>query len=132
MFAVIDPKKILDKIKLHLLAHIREDIICFGPLVGVATEIFECFNAVFRMCSIYLNHRAPSRDMAQQLADQEGMRQRLTGGYWQSGDDKSWERAGLSVRRYLQEKPMLQQLYGWTDPTPLVPGKLFCYQFSIV
>jgi sterol desaturase/sphingolipid hydroxylase (fatty acid hydroxylase superfamily) len=91
MFAIIDPKKILDKIKLHLLAHIQEDIICFSPLVGVATEIFECLNAVFRMCSINSNHHAPSWDIAWQLADQEGMRQCLTGGYWQSGDDESWE-----------------------------------------
>ena len=81
-------------------------------------EIFECFNAVFRMCSIYSNHHAPSWDIAWQLADQEGTRQHLTGGYWQSGDDESWEQAGASVCGYLEEKPVLQQLYGWTDPAP--------------
>jgi hypothetical protein len=75
LFIVIDPKRIMDKVKLHLLVHIHQDVLQFGPLVGVATEIFECFNAVFRMCSIMSNHLAPSRDIAHQLADQEGMKQ---------------------------------------------------------
>jgi len=131
LFAVISPKKILDKIKLHLLAHIREDIIRFGPLVGVATEIFECFNAVFHMCSILSNHRAPSRDIAYQLADQEGMKHRLTSGFWPSSNDSStWECAGPAVRDFLTHKPLLQKLYGWTDPAPLIPGN-FAFQWCL-
>ncbi|KAJ6537601.1 hypothetical protein B0H10DRAFT_1857491 [Mycena sp. CBHHK59/15] len=43
-FALIDPSKIVTKIKLHLLAHTDEDTVEFGPLVGAATEIFESFN----------------------------------------------------------------------------------------
>ncbi|KAJ7327989.1 hypothetical protein DFH08DRAFT_916737 [Mycena albidolilacea] len=80
-FAVLDPTKILSKIKLHLLAHLGEDVAAFGPLIGVMTEAFECFNAIFRFCSILSNHRAPSRDIALQLADQEGLKHRLTGGW---------------------------------------------------
>ncbi|KAJ6607440.1 hypothetical protein B0H10DRAFT_2166796 [Mycena sp. CBHHK59/15] len=60
VFAMIDPSKIISKIKYHLLAHIDEDVVEFGPLIGVATEIFECFNAIFRFCSILSNHLAPS------------------------------------------------------------------------
>ncbi|KAJ7205461.1 hypothetical protein GGX14DRAFT_644635 [Mycena pura] len=81
-FAVLDPTKILTKIKLHLLAHLDEDVTAFGPLIGVMTEVYECFNAVFRYCSILSNHRAPSRDIALQLADQEGHKHRITGGWW--------------------------------------------------
>jgi hypothetical protein len=126
LFAVINPKEILDIIKLHLLAHIRKDIIQFGPLVGLAMEIFECFNAVFHMCSILSNHRAPSRDIVYQLADQEGMKHHLTGGFWLSSKDGStWECAGLAVHDFLTQKPLLQKLYGWTDPAPLIPGN-FC------
>ncbi|KAF7969711.1 hypothetical protein HWV62_22016 [Athelia sp. TMB] len=127
LFAEIDPSKIIEKIKLHILAHVREDILRFGPLVGVATEFFECFNVIFRMCSILSNHRAPSRDIAYQLADQEAMKHRLTGGHWRSelvSDSGSavWECAGPGVIDYLREKPLLQKLYGWTDPQPKAPG----------
>jgi hypothetical protein len=130
LFVIIYPKRILDKIKLHLLAHIQEDVLCFGLLVGIATEIFECPNAIFRMCSILSNHLAPSCDIAHQLADQEGMKHCLIGGYWPTHDDDlSWEHAGTAVCDFLHQKPMLQLLYGWTDPTPPVPGQLKC-QFA--
>jgi hypothetical protein len=44
--ALIDPSKLVAKIKYHLLSHLWEDIIHFGPMVGVATETFECFDAI--------------------------------------------------------------------------------------
>lgn len=125
---MIDPSKILTKIKLHLLAHTRADIIRFGPLVGVATESFECYNAIFRFCSIHSNHLAPSRDIAQQLAGQEGLKHRVTGGWWPSpsvGGD--WVRSGPLVRDYMQTQPMLQGLLGWKDPQPLVHGQPFSF-----
>jgi hypothetical protein len=122
--AVIDPSKILAKIKGHLLAHLRRDILRFGPLVGCSTEVFECFNAIFRFCSILSNHLAPSRDISRQLADQEGLKHRITGGWW-CAKDGSWERAGHNVRDFLQTRPILQGLIGWTDPKPLVPGSHF-------
>ncbi|KAJ7477831.1 hypothetical protein B0H11DRAFT_2234507 [Mycena galericulata] len=37
IFSLIDPSKIITKIKLHLLAHIDNDVIEFRPLVGVAS-----------------------------------------------------------------------------------------------
>ena len=102
LFVIMDLKRIMDKVKIHLLAHIWEDVLRFGPLVGIATEIFECFNAVFCMCSILSNHLAPSRDITHQLADQEGMKHRLTGGYWPSTDDNlPWERSGTGVCDFL-------------------------------
>ncbi|KAJ6632334.1 hypothetical protein B0H10DRAFT_1901754 [Mycena sp. CBHHK59/15] len=122
-FAVVDPTKILSKIKLHLLPHSEEDIVAFGPLVGVATEIFECFNAVFRFCSILSNHLAPSRDIALQLADQEGLKHRLTGGWWPTPEG-DWERAGPGVRAFLETRPVLQRLVGWSIHNPPIPGSV--------
>ncbi|KAJ7806807.1 hypothetical protein B0H14DRAFT_3767439 [Mycena olivaceomarginata] len=69
--AQIDPSKIMTKIKYHLLTHLDFDAIELGPLIAMATEIFESFNAVFRYCSIYSNHLAPSRDIAIQFGRQE-------------------------------------------------------------
>ncbi|KAJ6584218.1 hypothetical protein B0H10DRAFT_2168096 [Mycena sp. CBHHK59/15] len=119
-FTVLDPTKIISKIKLHLLIHTPEDIVAFGPLVGVATEIFECFNAIFCFCSILTNHLAPSHDIALQLADQEGHKHRLTGGWWPTTDG-NWERAGTGVRGFLHTHPVLQKLVGWT----VQPFKLY-------
>ncbi|KAJ7221530.1 hypothetical protein GGX14DRAFT_559018 [Mycena pura] len=113
-FAAIDPSKILLKIKLHLLRHLPNDARRFGPLVGVATELFESFNAVFRAASILSNHRAPSRDIALQLADQEGTRLRTLGGWWLDNESNEWKRAGPAVRQYIQRQPNLQRLLGWT------------------
>ncbi|KAJ3002188.1 hypothetical protein NUW54_g5983 [Trametes sanguinea] len=44
LFAEIDPSKIVEKIKLHVLSHAPEDVARFGPLLGVITESFESFN----------------------------------------------------------------------------------------
>lgn len=102
------------KLKLHLLVHLKGDILRFGPLVGVATETFECFNAIFRFCSIYSNHLAPSRDIAFQLASQEVLKYRLTGGWWLVGDG-TWKRPGPSVQNFIYDHPTLQALIGWTN-----------------
>ncbi|KAJ7925573.1 hypothetical protein B0H13DRAFT_1863032 [Mycena leptocephala] len=79
IFSLIDLSKIITKIKLHLLAHIDDDAAEFCPLVGVAADIFESFNAISRYWSILPNHLAPSCDIALQLGDQEGLKHRLTG-----------------------------------------------------
>ncbi|KAF8153401.1 hypothetical protein B0H34DRAFT_754825 [Crassisporium funariophilum] len=119
--ALIDPSKLVAKIKYHLLSHLREDIIRFGPLVGVATETFECFNAVFRYCSILSNHLTPSRDIAYQLAHQEVAKHTLSGGWWTSPGGK-WMRSGSAVRQFMGESSFLQALYGWPQVKTLVAG----------
>lgn len=118
--ALIDPSKLITKIKYHLLPHIREDIIRFGPLVGVATEVFECFNAIFRYCSILSNHLAPSRDIAHKLAAQETMKHFLSAGWWLT--DKHWVQPGSSIREYMISNPTLQTLCGWASDEVLIPG----------
>ncbi|KIJ90420.1 hypothetical protein K443DRAFT_686767 [Laccaria amethystina LaAM-08-1] len=121
LFAMVEPSKMTAKIKLHLLAHLKADILRFGPLLGVATESFECFNAIFRYCSIYSNHLTPSRDIAFQLASQEGLKHRLTGGWWKSVNGE-WEQSGPSLCNFIHASPTLQALVGWTTTEPLVNG----------
>ncbi|KAJ7275955.1 hypothetical protein C8J57DRAFT_1466570 [Mycena rebaudengoi] len=123
-FAVIDPSKIVSKIKYHLLPHIEEDVVEFGPLLGMITEIYECFNGVFRFCSILSNHLAPSRDIAIQLGDQEGLKHRLTGGFWACGENERWKRAGPGVRQFLAKHLILQRLLGWSEEKVLVHGEV--------
>jgi len=99
------------KLKYHLLVHLREDILRFGPLVGVATETYESFNAIFRLCSVLSNHLAPSRDIALQLADQEVVRHLLAGGSWLSSDGR-WKTSGPLVTRFFSETGLIQTLLG--------------------
>ncbi|KAF8140706.1 hypothetical protein K438DRAFT_1531072, partial [Mycena galopus ATCC 62051] len=122
IIAQIDPSKIMTKIKYHLLAHIDLDAIRLGPLIGVATEIFESFNAVFRFCSIYSNHLAPSRDIAIQLGQQETVKHQLTGGRWLAKSTGDWQVAGAGVRNFIEKHPILQRLVGWTPEKPLKHG----------
>ncbi|KAF7368224.1 hypothetical protein MVEN_00142300 [Mycena venus] len=96
IFAALDPTKILAKNKLHILTHAKADI---------------------------LRH-APSRDIAHQLAHQEGLKHRLTGGWWLSSSTGNWECAGWAVRDFLSQRPILQSLLGWTSPTELEQGSV--------
>ena len=129
LFAMIDLSKMTSKIKLHLLVHLKADILRFGPLVRVATEVFECFNAIFRYCSIFSNHLAPSRDIGFQQASQEGLKHRLTGGWWPTATGE-WKQPGPSVRNFIHAHPTLQALVGWTSAEPLVNGSPHFYYTS--
>lgn len=129
--ALIDPSKIVQKIKYHLLVHLQEDIVRFGPLLGVATEKYEAFNAIFRSCSVLSNHLAPSRDIANQLAEQEVLRHIISGGFWI--DKKGhFTNAGPLVISFLPKNPFLQNLlgYGRDDKASLqVAGKIILRAF---
>ena len=118
---MIDPLKIVSKIKLHLLTHIPDDVRDYGPLVGEATEVFECFNAVFRSCSVLSNHQAPSRDIAIQLGCQDGFKQRVSGGWWKT-ESGGWTQAGLAVRERLFADPVLRNNLGWAGEVAVVGG----------
>jgi hypothetical protein len=113
-FAEVDPLKIVDKIKLHLLPHLVPDIRRFGPAVRNSTEIFECFNAIFRLCSIFSNHQAPSRDIACKFSSMSRLKHILSGGYWLYKD--RWIQASPRVRRVLEADTTIQRHLGWVPP----------------
>jgi hypothetical protein len=89
-------------------------------------ETFECFNAIFRFCLIFLNHLAPSQDIAFQLAGQEVLKHQLTGGWWPAVDGE-WERLGPSVRNFIHAHPTLQALVGWSNTKPLINSRFYPY-----
>jgi hypothetical protein len=98
-------------------------------LVGVSTEAFECFNAIFQFCSIYSNHLAPSCDIFRQLAGQESLKHQVTGEWWQMDPWKNdWTHAGPLVHDFMHLQPMLQGLLGWHNPKPLNKGWSSIYQ----
>ena len=97
VFDLIDPSKIINKMKLQVLPHLVDDIRRFGPAIQYSTEIFECYNAIFRLCSVLSNHQAPSHDIANKFASMDHLKHMLSGGYWKG--DSEWVCVGLKVRR---------------------------------
>ncbi|KAJ7760291.1 hypothetical protein DFH07DRAFT_867863 [Mycena maculata] len=123
-FDAVDPLRILTKIKLHLLAHTRHDIRRFGPLIRSSTEIYEAFNGVFRLCSVYSNHLAPSRDIARKFASMARVKHMLSGGYWWDPHLKQWVQAEGAVLDVLQTDRGVQRHLGWVSPKIAIPGKV--------
>ena len=124
--AVVDPSKIISKIKFHLLTHIPDDVRRFGPVIGVSTEDYESFNTVFRQCSILSNHQAPSRDTAYQLATQETFKHLICGGWWADakGNDMesaAWKQPGTALRKYVSGSDVLQRIFDFSSPEQNVP-----------
>ena len=116
----------ISKVKLHILGHLQADIRRFGPMVGSASEIFECFNAVFRTCSVLSNRQAPSRDIANQLGKQEGFKHQASGGWWKS-DNGKWVQAGTGIRHFTLHQPSFLECLGWSSHNPAGPGMYHSY-----
>ncbi|KAF7420749.1 hypothetical protein PC9H_011267 [Pleurotus ostreatus] len=121
LWAQVDPSRIILKYKLHVLSHLPDDIRRFGPAVLFSTEVFECWNAVFRLCSILSNHQAPSHDIASTIADMERFKHVVSGGWWKH-DNGSYGQAGNRVRSFLIANRELQRRLGWVDDDLLKPG----------
>ncbi|EPQ53882.1 hypothetical protein GLOTRDRAFT_106509 [Gloeophyllum trabeum ATCC 11539] len=123
LWALIDPTRIIQKPKLHVLPHILEDIRRFGPALLFATEIFECWNAIFRLCSVLSNHQAPSRDIALTLADMERFKHQVSGGWWRT-ESAEYVQAGENVRTFLEGNSQLQRRLGWVNKSSLCIGSV--------
>ncbi|KAF9065870.1 hypothetical protein BDP27DRAFT_1384442 [Rhodocollybia butyracea] len=124
-FAQIVPSKILVKMKLHLLVHLKSDIKWFGPLIHYSTEVFEAFNAVFQLCSIFSNHQAPSRDIAFKFAGLNRLKHMLSGGFYPvkaSQDEKKWVQASVAIQDILRKAPIIQRHLGWVPEQIENPG----------
>ena len=120
--------------KLQILPNLIDDIRRFGPAIRYSTEVFECFNAIFRLCSVLSNHLAPSRNIANKFASMDSLKHILSGGYWKLNEE--WVRAGPRVRNILHEDPFIQRHLGWVPPCvpsigtyfgtkPTIPTKCF-------
>ncbi|KAJ6508188.1 hypothetical protein C8R45DRAFT_815921 [Mycena sanguinolenta] len=112
-WAIVDPTKITQKYKLHVLSPIPSGVRRFGPSILFATEIFECWNSVFRLCSVLSNHQAPSLDIATTLADMERFKHQVSGGWWKPSDG-DWTQAGDKIKVFLTGNRQLQRRLGWT------------------
>jgi hypothetical protein len=122
IWGLLDPNRILQKPKLHLLEHLIEDIRRFGPATLFATETFESYNSVFRLCSVLSNHQAPSRDISLQFGDMDRFKHQTSGGFWRNPHGKPTQ-AGAAVRQYF-DNPAIRRRLGWTMHDEVLPGMI--------
>jgi hypothetical protein len=113
-YAVCNPERIIQKLKLHIITHLPADIANFGPAILYATEGFESFNSVFRKCSILSNHQAPSCDIAQTFNGLERFKHQASGGWWKDASGK-YVRAGPESRKFFAELSKFRKRLGWTQ-----------------
>ncbi|KAJ7791591.1 hypothetical protein B0H14DRAFT_3094462 [Mycena olivaceomarginata] len=111
----------MEQYLLHTLPHLPDDVRQFGPAILYATEIFECWNAIFCLCSIFSNHLAPSRNIAATLADMEQFKHVVSGGWWKNAEG-IYIRAGSHVRAFLKSNKELQRRLGWSEKSLLECG----------
>ncbi|KDQ10561.1 hypothetical protein BOTBODRAFT_57961 [Botryobasidium botryosum FD-172 SS1] len=134
IWSLIDPGRILDKGKLHTLLHFIDDIRRFGPAIGpwkaliygppailFSTEGFECFNAIFRMCSVLSNRLAPSRNITLQFSHMDCFKHIISGGFWR-GTNGHFIQAGDGMRAFMNSEKLVQRNLGYIDKKDLVPG----------
>ncbi|KAJ6536221.1 hypothetical protein B0H19DRAFT_1213746 [Mycena capillaripes] len=124
IWGLIDPARIVTKFKLHVLPHIPDDVRRFGPLILSATEGFECWNKIFRLCSILSNHQALSHDIGVTLADMERFKHQVSGGWWKPSSSSEYIRAGHKVASFLDHNKELQRRLGWMDKSKPNPGTI--------
>jgi len=122
IWAKIDANRIIDKMKLHVLTHLPEDIRRFGPAGLYIVEGFEGWNRIWRLCSILSNHHSPSRDIATKLCKAERIKHLLSGGFWHDKDTKTYVQAGEAVRGLFESDKTLRRRLGWSQSPGSVPG----------
>ncbi|KAI0027254.1 hypothetical protein K488DRAFT_62120 [Vararia minispora EC-137] len=121
-WADLDPRRIITKIKLRTLLYAHDDIKRFGPSILYSTETFECYNSVFRKCSILFNHLSPSRDIAATISDMERFKHMISGGWWKDRVTGQWIQAGSIIRGFLASNTEMQRRLGWADMSKMSPG----------
>ncbi|KAG9081358.1 hypothetical protein FS749_007718 [Ceratobasidium sp. UAMH 11750] len=75
------PSIIIQKPKFHFLVHLPMYIKRFGPAILFSTERYESFHTVFRAGSLFSNHHAPSRDIAEYFVGLDRLKHICSGGY---------------------------------------------------
>jgi hypothetical protein len=107
LWTIFDPMRIVTKVKLHVLTHLVDDVCRFGPAILYSTKVFECWSAIFRLCSIFSNHLAPSKDIANTLAGMERFKHMLSGGWWK-GVDSAYKQTGKAIQSLFRSNQEIQ------------------------
>eukprot|EP00731_Ephydatia_muelleri_P028790 Em0020g434a len=93
---------LLEKQKTHLILHLVDSMVKFGPCSSFSAERFESFNSNVRMYNVFGNRLAPSRDIAKRFCTLQHLRYICHGG-------NASERCGGALKE-LYFTPLLQHM----------------------
>lgn len=122
--AALSPGLLTLKNKFHVLSHLPDHILRFGPALLFSTERYESFNHIFRLCSIHSNRQAPSRDIATTFANQDRCRHIMTGGSWFDSRRCQWVTASPLVLNHIRDSQHDARLLGVMPEKPSRPGAM--------
>lgn len=108
-WGAFNPACIQYKYKLHVLSHLRENILHFRPPILYATETFKSWNGIFHNCSILSNHSSPSCDITETLAGVERVKHYTSSSWWKEQNaGSSYVCTGEGVRDCLSNNEDIQ------------------------
>ncbi|KAL9939209.1 hypothetical protein V8E36_002022 [Tilletia maclaganii] len=118
-FTKVLPTELVKKPKLHILSHSIAQVRRFGPLPTVSAERFESYNTIVREASILSNRKAPSRDIARRVADEEMVRDIVSGAFYFDHSEKKMKRPGPAIRNMMSvdmaARKYLLKAYGLSE-----------------
>ncbi|KNE94633.1 hypothetical protein PSTG_11996 [Puccinia striiformis f. sp. tritici PST-78] len=107
----------VNKPKIHMLRHLGDSILRFGPAVIFSTKKFESFNGVVRQSSIHSNKQAPGRDIAVAFDSHACLRFVISGGRNNDPILKTWTTASRQVTQVFHNNRNIQRALGYNEET---------------
>ncbi|KAA1124755.1 hypothetical protein PGTUg99_033835 [Puccinia graminis f. sp. tritici] len=102
----------VNKPKIHMLLHLVDSIIRFGPASLFATEKFEGYNSTLRNASVHSNRQSPGQDIAVTFANYLVLRHILSGGFFFEKKSGRYCAAGSCVTDIFLQSITIQKSMG--------------------
>jgi hypothetical protein len=102
----------VNKPKIHMLLHLMDSIIRFGPASLFATEKFEGYNSTLRNASVHSNRQSPGQDIAVTFANYLVLRHVVSGGFFFDKKSGRYCSAGSRVTDIFLQNPTIQKSMG--------------------
>ncbi|KAI9624511.1 hypothetical protein KEM48_008837 [Puccinia striiformis f. sp. tritici PST-130] len=102
-----------NKPKIHMIIHLEESILRFGPASLFATEKFKSFNGIVRENSIHSNRLSPGRDIAIAFCDAKIMRLLMSGARLYDHETKRYFKSSPQVTNLFKNNFLIQKSMGY-------------------
>ncbi|XP_070533684.1 uncharacterized protein [Ptychodera flava] len=112
---------LLNKSKVHMLQHLPEDLVDFGPTTCYSTERCESYMGHVRLAYQYTNRHSPSQDLAHHFARVAYLRFVFSGGFVH---ERSYMSCGPRLKELNSDPEVQQYLYSRNNQIKPQKGEL--------